>query len=166
VKFAAVYNHQSVSPKLVKNPDEISLSSSDEDEQDKVASDRGEASDQVPIITKFLALDKCLPKRQFLEIIQVEETNSDYEIKLDAEWLSIIKATTEYMPFSKQGTIANLPTEVEMNQAIHKSRQWVNGLGESILRPPNFCKTADALTDNESGGTGNQGIFPSSLEYH
>lgn len=48
--------------------------------------------------TKFLALDKCLPKRRHLQILDVpSEFDGDKTLKYDSEWLAILKSTNHLM---------------------------------------------------------------------
>lgn len=102
------------------NPDEIQL----DDEEVEV-----EAPPQVPaqpIVTKFLALDKCLPKRQFLEVIDIEPPISKPNVTLsfDPEWLAISKAFHPW--FSKTKFQRPFPDEAEARAMIAKELEWVN----------------------------------------
>lgn len=49
--------------------------------------------------TSFLALDKCLPRRRYLEIIDIEPKNpsNDEGLHYDKEWLAVLRATDEYL---------------------------------------------------------------------
>lgn len=53
--------------------------------------------------TRFLALDKPLPKRPYIDFIDIEvecekEMLEDPAIYFDGEWLSILKAFNDYIP--------------------------------------------------------------------
>lgn len=52
--------------------------------------------DLTDLMTKFLALDKCLPRRQYLSILHIERESSskeDLRLEFDPEWLAILRKT-------------------------------------------------------------------------
>ena len=59
-------------------------------------------------ITKFLALDKPLPRRGFLQIVDIPTGSHDQSgdhspvLRYDPEWLGVVRLTRSIMPFSRQ----------------------------------------------------------------
>lgn len=95
------------------NPDEISIDLSDDDDDNtqetstssQTAQSTSSQSAPVPVpvakpyptATQFLALDKCEPKRQFLEIIDLPHIQGPVEFKYDEEWLAIVRTLDQYL---------------------------------------------------------------------
>jgi lariat debranching enzyme len=124
------------------NPDEITL----DEEEDEVAPPPPPPPPPPPSSkTRFLALDKCLPKRQFLEVrgldsafpagaspidLQVvdvptpkEYANAPVDISLDSEWLAITRAF-HYL-FSTTSHQPPFPPPEEAWQRVKESYDWV-----------------------------------------
>ncbi|EPX71305.1 RNA lariat debranching enzyme Dbr1 [Schizosaccharomyces octosporus yFS286] len=163
-RFAATVHHKDGSPPVHKDISELSHSK----EEHKITKKaRIETTPQTDLehanenndhsndtsqawstsTTQFLALDKCLPRRSYFEVLEIDPTESfqdgDLYMKYDPEWLSIVRAM---MPF--QSSLVKqtpLPSMDELQNLIKKERQWIednvvqkNKLG--ILR--NFTPTA------------------------
>ena len=43
--------------------------------------------------TRFLSLDKALPNRDFLQLVQLPGDGSPPVLKYDAEWLAVLRST-------------------------------------------------------------------------
>lgn len=93
VRFQTNYIHQSITQ------------SRSNDQKDSIKNDANKINDKSTIesnknfeSTHFLALDKCLFRRPYLEVINVQsdEFNTD-GLEYDLEWLSILKVTDEYV---------------------------------------------------------------------
>ncbi|XP_066260268.1 lariat debranching enzyme [Euwallacea similis] len=99
--------------------------------------------------TKFLALDKCLPRRKFLQIIDVpHDASQKIQIHYDLEWLSILFLTNHllsvrnintYMPgLGGNERYDFTPTEEEKSFVSSK-------MGNNLQIPKNFRPTAAAF---------------------
>ncbi|XP_075886944.1 lariat debranching enzyme isoform X1 [Nelusetta ayraudi] len=98
-----------------------------------------------PCVTKFLSLDKCLPKREFLQIIDVpERPGSSENLEYDPEWLAILKATnrlqsTTPQPWNPPEKIMNERWDYGATEA--HMIQVLEDLGGSLSIPDNFSLT-------------------------
>ncbi|GBE82954.1 Lariat debranching enzyme [Sparassis crispa] len=108
-----------------RNSDEIVL---DDEEEDIVAPPPAPLP---PAETKFLALDKCLPRRQFLEIVDVPvpasftppSNSSGPVLAYDAEWLAITRAFHPYMSVNRSQI--PFPDEAQAREAVRRELEWV-----------------------------------------
>lgn len=104
--------------------------------------------------TKFLALDKCLPKRKFLQILDIpHDTNKPLELQYDLEWLTVlhltnhllsVKYTRQYMPGpSNTERWIFTPTHQECTHIL-------NRFGGDLKVPLNFVQTAKPHMQTDS----------------
>lgn len=103
-----------------------------------------------PRATKFLSLDKCLPHREFLQIVDIPERSDSSEgLEYDPEWLAILKATD-----SLQRTTPH-PWNPPENNGLHERWDFsaseaammevVEGLSGELAIPENFGQTVPAF---------------------
>ncbi|XP_044761104.1 lariat debranching enzyme [Coccinella septempunctata] len=105
-------------------------------------------------VTKFLALDKCLPKRRFLQVFDVpHDENEEIKINYDLEWLTILMTTNHLLsvkpetnsmpgPYSDERNCFK-PTEEEKNIILSK-------LSNNLTVPENFVQTMKPYDVNSS----------------
>ncbi|XP_076013250.1 lariat debranching enzyme [Genypterus blacodes] len=102
-----------------------------------------------PRVTKFLSLDKCLPYREFLQIVDVPDRPGSSEgLEYDPEWLAILKSTN-----SLQQTTPH-PWNPPENNGLHERWDFkaseaammevVEDLNGELGIPDNFSRTVPA----------------------
>ncbi|KAG9509323.1 Lariat debranching enzyme, partial [Fragariocoptes setiger] len=87
--------------------------------------------------TEFLSLDKLVPHKRFMDIIDIEANNDDNNLYYDLEWLAILKLTdsftsTEYMPNLKLP-----PSSEARHRPTHNDLELVQSLFAGNLKIPN-----------------------------
>ncbi|RIA97105.1 lariat debranching enzyme, C-terminal domain-containing protein [Glomus cerebriforme] len=160
-RTSSIYQSEEMNSKTIKNPDEINididedLENPDEINIDSTTSQphisEDERRDQIPC-TKFLALDKCLPGREFLQILDFPEANGQLEFSYDEEWLAITKATHEFLNLSFNAV--SLPRESVIQSKIDPELRWIreniSQKAVGLVIPHNFQPTAPAYGEQQT----------------
>ncbi|XP_032553934.1 lariat debranching enzyme [Chiroxiphia lanceolata] len=105
------------------------------------------SKEELPKATKFLALDKCLPHRDFLQIIDVEhDPNAGDSLEYDAEWIAVLKATNSLVNVTQCSW--NMPEKNGLHAKWDYSatdeaiKEVLEELNHNLTIPSNFTLTA------------------------
>ncbi|KAG3270717.1 lariat debranching enzyme isoform X1 [Ictidomys tridecemlineatus] len=115
---------------------------------------QAEEKGQTAKATKFLALDKCLPHRDFLQVLEIEHDPSapDY-LEYDIEWLTILKATDNLINVT--GSLWNMPennglhTKWDYSATEEAMKEVLEKLNHDLRVPCNFSVTAACYDPNK-----------------
>ena len=84
--------------------------------------------------TKFLALDKCLPGRRFLQVVNVESAGDatpsvdgapDLTVYRDLDWLAVLKASAGVFPVGQHFCNMGQGKEAQIAAAVAEARGFV-----------------------------------------
>ncbi|XP_014368871.2 lariat debranching enzyme [Papilio machaon] len=96
--------------------------------------------------TKFLALDKCLPKRRHLQILDLPSTyDGDKTLKHDLEWLTILKDTNHLL--SVKNIDCHMPgpggnERYDFSPTEEDKQKTLELMGSLTITNESFVKTA------------------------
>lgn len=85
VKFAAVVRHDQ-----------------HKTQQQAEAATAAPADPAAPSVTQFLALDKCLPHREYMQLLEFPAARGPKVLCYDAHWLAVLKATHPLLSLQRQ----------------------------------------------------------------
>lgn len=135
VKFAALILHE----KKTSNVQQASLNSGGADVPRAVRA------------TRFLSLDKCLPNRDFLQIVRVDGDSSPPILKYDAEWIAVLRSTAHLFSSSRsqlaldsQAIAGCSRGRTDFTPTLAELQAVLDAVQGDLAVPLNFCITAPA----------------------
>lgn len=154
----------------IDNPEEIELelSSSDDGSNDEAPTGDAKSREQEDAAaaaaleayraqalarlqeTSFLALDKCLPNRKYLDFMDIEpedatDTAAEHKLEYDADWLAIVRAMDQYA--STERYQKRLPSKAELEEQVATARQWIDEHVTDLGALPPFERSAPTDPD-------------------
>lgn len=100
-----------------------------------------------------MALDKCLPKRSYLEIIDFPDARGDKSFHYDEEWLLILRKTHEIIKFTS-GHV-NIPNNIRSITDEDKDIVEKNFKSNGLKIPNNFIHNAPGHVPEKDKKRGN-----------
>ncbi|KAL7578401.1 hypothetical protein ACA910_012798 [Epithemia clementina (nom. ined.)] len=112
------------------------------------ATSRCSGPDLTEQMTQFLSLDKCLPRRHFLTIVNLPVQNrvENPKLEYDVEWLSVLRKTHKLSSRSRDPI--DLPADYA--NVDDDEMQWIHERLPSLQIPENFVQTVPVIAKGTS----------------
>ena len=100
----------------------------------------GQLPDLTDLMTQFLSLDKCLPRRQYLSIVHipVEEQTSE-KLEYDLEWLAVLRKTHDLSSANRKYRV-QVPRDGMESAVTGTEIEWIREAWEATWPFPKTLK--------------------------
>ena len=112
----------------------------------------GQLPDLTDLMTQFLSLDKCLPRRQYLSIVHipVEEQTSE-KLEYDLEWLAVLRKTHDLSSANRKYRV-QVPRDGMESAVPDTEIEWIRErLEGDVAIPENFEATVPPYVEPPPG---------------
>jgi lariat debranching enzyme len=89
--------------------------------------------------TRFIALDKVLPDRPFLDVLDFPQASGPRVLTYDREWIAVLKASHQYFNLTNRNTA--IPSRVD--REYRKIDEELRELKIDLVVPQNFAMTVE-----------------------
>ncbi|XP_009786407.2 lariat debranching enzyme isoform X3 [Nicotiana sylvestris] len=112
--------------------------------------------------TKFLALDKCLPGRKFLQVIEIESGPGPHELQFDEEWLAITRKYNAVLPLTiRRANYSDVHLDTEQCHQFVRNKLQTRG-----SKPFEFVQTAPCYNPSHPVANGVFHVFAKAIKIH
>jgi len=106
--------------------------------------------------TRFLSLDKCLPRRDFLQLVRLSGDGSEPRLRYDAEWIAVLRATAPLfsvsrarLPLDRASVAAATGGRYDFAASEDEKQQVLDCAGGDLTVPLNFTQTVVAYSEGQ-----------------
>ena len=95
-------------------------------------------------------MDKCLPKREFLQVLKMDTKDKNMYLKYDAEWLTILRLTNHLLSVSPKTNYMPGPygsEKFDFTPTPEQIKETISIMGGCLDIPVDFCHTAPTYTN-------------------
>lgn len=114
------------------------------------SSSRCAGADLTEQMTQFLALDKCLPRRQYLSILHIpsEVPREEARLEYDSEWLAIVAKTHQLICTERRKVkVSRESIEISDSEIAEIENRLKDKNDGDLAIPDNFCQTVPLYFD-------------------
>ncbi|PSC75631.1 lariat debranching enzyme [Micractinium conductrix] len=150
-KFAALYVHrrQQQQGQQQQGPTPVAAGPPAAQLAAQQGQQQGQQQGGKPEATRFLSLDKCLPGRSFLQVVDFPEADGPLEFEYDAEWLAVLRSTHGLLSLQRRPAALPRAAPAPTAAALAEVERLLGERNGGATVPQNFQLTAPPFDPND-----------------